>query len=36
MELSGHLAKEKWGVGGDQLVRMLIDGIRPDAETSVR
>lgn len=28
MELSGHLAKEKWQVSGEQLVRMLIDAIR--------
>ncbi|MDF5759165.1 TetR/AcrR family transcriptional regulator [Spongiactinospora sp. TRM90649] len=28
LELSGHLAKEKWQVGGEQLVRMLIDAIR--------
>jgi AcrR family transcriptional regulator len=35
MELSGHLAKEKWGVAGNQLVHMLIDGIRPGAEAPV-
>jgi AcrR family transcriptional regulator len=29
LELSGHLAKEKWTVGGEQLVRMLVDAIRP-------
>lgn len=28
LELSGHLAKEKWQVSGNQLVRMLIDAIR--------
>jgi AcrR family transcriptional regulator len=28
LELSGHLAKEKWEVGGEQLVRMLVDAIR--------
>lgn len=28
LELSGHLAKEKWGVGGEQLVRMQVDAIR--------
>ncbi len=27
LELSGHLAKEKWKVGGEQLVRMLVDAI---------
>jgi len=27
LELSGHLAKEKWKVGGEQLVRMLVDSI---------
>jgi AcrR family transcriptional regulator len=29
LELSGHLAKEKWQVDGDQLVRMLVEAIRP-------
>ncbi|MBP2334872.1 AcrR family transcriptional regulator [Saccharothrix coeruleofusca] len=29
LELSGHLSKETWGVGVDQLVRMLVDAIRP-------
>ena len=29
LELSGHLAKEKWRVDGEQLVRMLVDAIRP-------
>lgn len=29
LELSGHLAREKWGVDGDQLVRTLVDGIVP-------
>ena len=33
LELSGHLAEEKWKVDGEQLVRMLIDAIRP-ARTS--
>jgi AcrR family transcriptional regulator len=28
LELSGHLGEEKWGVDGDQLVRMLVDAIR--------
>jgi hypothetical protein len=28
LELSGHLAKEKWKVGGEQLVRMQVDAIR--------
>ncbi len=27
LELSGHLPKEKWKVGGEQLVRMLVDAI---------
>ena len=27
LELSGHLAQEKWTVGGEQLVRMLVDAI---------
>ena len=31
LELSGHLAKEKWTVDGDQLVRMLVDAVRSDA-----
>jgi AcrR family transcriptional regulator len=29
LELSGHLAKEKWTVDGDELVRMLVAAIRP-------
>lgn len=29
LELSGHLTKEKWTVEGDELVRMLVDAIRP-------
>ncbi|WP_434445497.1 TetR/AcrR family transcriptional regulator [Lentzea sp. E54] len=29
MELSGHLPKDKWKVSVEQLVRMLIDAIRP-------
>lgn len=28
LALSGHLAKDKWQVSVEQLVRMLIDGIR--------
>lgn len=32
MELSGHLAKEGWRVDGEQLVRMLVDGIRSGAD----
>lgn len=28
LEISGHLAIEKWKVSGDQLVHMLVDGIR--------
>ncbi|GAA1454997.1 TetR/AcrR family transcriptional regulator [Nocardiopsis tropica] len=28
LELSGHLAKEKWKTDGDQLVRMMVDSIR--------
>ncbi|GAA1955343.1 TetR/AcrR family transcriptional regulator [Amycolatopsis minnesotensis] len=28
LELSGHLAKEKWQVDGDQLVHMLVDAIK--------
>lgn len=28
LELSGHLAKEKWEIDGEQLVRMLVDAIR--------
>lgn len=31
MELSGHLAKDCWQVGVDQLVRMLVDAIGPTA-----
>ncbi|MEU0236274.1 TetR/AcrR family transcriptional regulator [Nocardiopsis sp. NPDC006198] len=31
LELSGHLAKEKWKINGDQLVRMMIDSIRAGA-----
>jgi AcrR family transcriptional regulator len=31
MELSGHLSKDKWKVSVEQLVRMLIDAIRPGA-----
>ncbi len=28
LQLSGHLAEDKWDVGGEQLVRMLVDAIR--------
>ncbi|MCR6490493.1 TetR/AcrR family transcriptional regulator [Amycolatopsis sp. OK19-0408] len=28
LELSGHLAKEKWQVGGDELVHTLVEAIR--------
>jgi AcrR family transcriptional regulator len=28
MELSGHLAKEKWSVTGDELVTMLVDSVK--------
>jgi AcrR family transcriptional regulator len=34
MELSGHLAKEKWGVDADRLVRMLVDAIRSGIENT--
>jgi AcrR family transcriptional regulator len=34
LELSGHLAKEKWHVGGDELVRMLVGAIRSGAGTT--
>lgn len=27
LELSGHLAEEKWGVDGEELVRTLVDAI---------
>jgi AcrR family transcriptional regulator len=33
MELSGHLAEERWQVGVDELVRMLVGAIRPAART---
>lgn len=36
MEVSGHLAKEKWGVDGDRLVRMLVDTIRTGVEKAAR
>jgi AcrR family transcriptional regulator len=29
MELSGHLAKDTWRVSVEQLVRLLVDAIRP-------
>ncbi len=32
LELSGHLAREKWKVGGEQLVRMQVDAIRSGVE----
>nr|WP_255413874.1 TetR/AcrR family transcriptional regulator [Pseudonocardia sp. MH-G8] len=32
MELSGHLPKDKWQVGVEQLVRMLTAAIRPGEE----
>lgn len=28
LELSGHLAKEKWTVDAEELVRMLVDAVR--------
>ncbi|MEU0788940.1 TetR/AcrR family transcriptional regulator [Amycolatopsis sp. NPDC005961] len=28
LELSGHLAKEKWTIGGDEVVRLLVDAIQ--------
>ena len=34
LELSGHLAKEKWKVGGEQLVRMQVDAIRSGIENA--
>ena len=30
LEVSGQLAREKWGVGGEELVRTLVDAIRSD------
>lgn len=33
LELSGHLAKEKWKVDGEQLVHMLVDAIRSGVDT---
>ena len=32
LEISGHLAREKWGVGGEQLVHMLVEAARPGVE----
>ncbi|MCO1660705.1 TetR/AcrR family transcriptional regulator [Pseudonocardia sp. S2-4] len=32
LELSGHLAKDTWGVGVEQLVQMLVDAIRLGAD----
>lgn len=32
MELSGHLAKEKWSVTGDELVAMLVDSVRAQGQ----
>jgi AcrR family transcriptional regulator len=29
LESSGHLDKEAWAVDGDELVRMLVDAVRP-------
>lgn len=34
LEISGHLAREKWGVGGEQLVSMLIDAIPAEANNT--
>lgn len=34
LEVSGQLAKEKWGVDGEQLVRTLVDAIRSDLDDS--
>jgi len=34
LELSGHLAKEKWGVGWEQLVRMQVEAIRSGVENA--
>ncbi|MFI5588472.1 TetR/AcrR family transcriptional regulator [Amycolatopsis sp. NPDC051758] len=34
LELSGHLAKEKWQVGGDELVHMLVSAIRSGTGTA--
>ncbi|MCP2266327.1 TetR/AcrR family transcriptional regulator [Promicromonospora thailandica] len=31
LELSGHLAREKWGVDGEHLVHMLVGAIAPPA-----
>lgn len=33
LELSGHLAEEKWQVDGDDLVRMLVDAVRSSVAT---
>lgn len=35
LELSGHLAIEKWKVCGEQLVRMLVHAIGSDVTTAV-
>lgn len=32
MEVSGHLAKEKWQVDAEQLVHLLVDAIRSDVQ----
>ncbi|MFE6487939.1 TetR/AcrR family transcriptional regulator [Streptomyces sp. NPDC057757] len=32
LELSGHLAKDKWQVDGEELVGMLVDAVRSGAE----
>ncbi|GAB3584955.1 TetR/AcrR family transcriptional regulator [Amycolatopsis endophytica] len=29
LEFSGHLDREKWTVGGEELAHMLVEGIRP-------
>ena len=34
LELGGHLAEEKWGVGWEQLVRMQVEAIRPGVESA--
>lgn len=34
LEFGGHLTKEKWGVGGEQLVRMQVDAIRSGVENA--
>lgn len=34
LELSGHLAKEKWQVSGDDLVRTLVSSISAEVENA--